>query len=336
MMTNKISRWTWAVGIFVTMVFFAHSAAAQQFEYSLKNKVQAGEGKPSITVRTPRSVQDARVLFERSDGHKKTVKLGDLRYGEIKEIPIDQPTGIFSYKATISGKDAQNEPISMEITFDVAYIAAMTLQIDREQVDVGLGRLPFRSNRPVERAHIEVFDEKGVQQIDRNQMFEGRSGDLVAEWDAFEGVGAIRLTVHDVDGFWSAVILEPFWVQIPHQTVVFEFGKDTWTKDEIPKLEKTLADIKKAMAEHAGKGLEMQLYIAGYTDTVGTPQSNQRLSTARARAIARWFRQNGLSIPIYYQGFGQSVLAVDTPDETNEARNRRAIYVLGNSPPPTS
>jgi outer membrane protein OmpA-like peptidoglycan-associated protein len=142
--------------------------------------------------------------------------------------------------------------------------------------------------------------------------------------------------VHDVDGFWTAVILEPFWVQIPHQTVIFEFGKDTWTEAEIPKLQETLKEIRKAMEQHASKGLEMQLYIAGYTDTVGSAESNMRLSTARARSIGRWFRQNGLDIPIFYQGFGQSVLAVETPDQTEEARNRRAIYVLGNSPPPTS
>ncbi|MFW5966579.1 MAG: OmpA family protein, partial [Persicimonas sp.] len=61
-----------------------------------------------------------------------------------------------------------------------------------------------------------------------------------------------------------------------------------------------------------------------------------KLSNDRARALARWFREAGLDIPVYYQGFGESVLAVDTPDETEEPKNRRAVYVLGNAQPPTS
>src|SRR5690606_26372877 len=94
--------------------------------------------------------------------------------------------------------------------------------------------------------------------------------------------------------------------------------------------------IHDAMVKYKDKGLQMQLYIAGYTDTVGSQTDNLRLSSARAKAIATWFRKKGLTIPLYYQGFGESVLAVKTADETKEALNRRVIYVLGNSRPPVS
>ena len=132
------------------------------------------------------------------------------------------------------------------------------------------------------------------------------------------------------------MLLEPFWVDIPHREVVFHFGKATWDDTETPKLEETLVAVRAAMKNHERKGLQMQLYIAGYTDTVGSAADNQTLSTARARAIATWFRKAGLDIPILYQGFGESVLAVNTADNTPEARNRRALYILGNAPPPKS
>ena len=90
------------------------------------------------------------------------------------------------------------------------------------------------------------------------------------------------------------------------------------------------------MQNHERKGLSMQLDIAGYTDTVGGAGDNMTLSTSRARAIAAWFPKAGLELPILYQGFGESVLAVQTPDNTPEARNRRAVYILGSAPPPTS
>lgn len=36
----------------------------------------------------------------------------------------------------------------------------------------------------------------------------------------------------------------------------------------------------------------------------------------------------GLKIPIAYQGFGETVLEVQTKDEVDEPRNRRADYLL--------
>jgi len=73
----------------------------------------------------------------------------------------------------------------------------------------------------------------------------------------------------------------------------------------------------------------MQLYVAGHTDTVGTSASNRKLSLARARAIATYFKSKGLRIPIAFAGFGEDVLLVKTADETDERRNRRVDYVLG-------
>jgi len=75
------------------------------------------------------------------------------------------------------------------------------------------------------------------------------------------------------------------------------------------------------------------LYILAHTDTVGTAEYNLRLSTRRAQAIARWFRQNGLRIPMAYDGVGESMPKVKTADEVDEPRNRRVDYMLGVEPP---
>ena len=75
--------------------------------------------------------------------------------------------------------------------------------------------------------------------------------------------------------------------------------------------------VNDALKKH-GTLLALKFYVAGYTDTVGNASYNRELSTRRARAIAGWFRANGLKIPIYYCGFGEDVLAKTTPDETDE------------------
>jgi outer membrane protein OmpA-like peptidoglycan-associated protein len=81
--------------------------------------------------------------------------------------------------------------------------------------------------------------------------------------------------------------------------------------------------------------VKLQLYIAGYTDTVGSRGSNHELSEKRARSIATWFKRRAVPVPILYQGFGEDALAVSTPNETKESRNRRALYVLSANAPAT-
>jgi outer membrane protein OmpA-like peptidoglycan-associated protein len=75
------------------------------------------------------------------------------------------------------------------------------------------------------------------------------------------------------------------------------------------------------------------LFIAGHTDTVGSAGSNLKLSHERARSIASWFRKRGVRLPISYEGFGETSLAVKTADNVDEIKNRRADYVLSDGPP---
>jgi outer membrane protein OmpA-like peptidoglycan-associated protein len=75
--------------------------------------------------------------------------------------------------------------------------------------------------------------------------------------------------------------------------------------------------------------MKLRLYIAGHTDTVGSDAKNKQLSLDRARAIGAYFRTKKLAIPISVAGFGEQVLKVQTPQDTDERANRRADYVLG-------
>jgi outer membrane protein OmpA-like peptidoglycan-associated protein len=150
--------------------------------------------------------------------------------------------------------------------------------------------------------------------------------------DPGEDILFMRLRVVDIAGFWNAVRITPFSISIPHDEVEFKSGQHVVRSSEAPKLQKTMTHINEALAKH-GTLLSLKLFVAGYTDTVGSRASNQGLSTRRARAIAAWFRKNGVRIPIYYQGFGEDVLAKGTPDETEEAANRRALYLLASQKP---
>jgi outer membrane protein OmpA-like peptidoglycan-associated protein len=114
---------------------------------------------------------------------------------------------------------------------------------------------------------------------------------------------------------------------------VFETARAEIRASEQPKLEAAYDAILEAIREH-GDDLKARLYILGHTDTVGSPADNMRLSGQRAAAIARWFMaRGGIALPILSHGFGETRLLVPTADATDEARNRRAQYILAAQAP---
>lgn len=68
--------------------------------------------------------------------------------------------------------------------------------------------------------------------------------------------------------------------------------------------------------------------VVGHADTVGRPGPNQTLSERRANEVRRALLAEGVQAQIATQGRGETDLAVATPDNTNERRNRRAVIVL--------
>jgi OOP family OmpA-OmpF porin len=69
--------------------------------------------------------------------------------------------------------------------------------------------------------------------------------------------------------------------------------------------------------------------IEGHTDTVGTPEANKALSQRRAEAVSAYLAQKFGIAPSRLQaiGLGEEGLAVATPPQTPNARNRRVKVV---------
>jgi outer membrane protein OmpA-like peptidoglycan-associated protein len=116
----------------------------------------------------------------------------------------------------------------------------------------------------------------------------------------------------------------------------FRTGLSDIDGPEVPKLDAAYAKLEEVLAkdkQHGHMHAGITLYIAGHTDTVGSPSSNLKLSQDRARSIAAWFRKRGVKLPIAYEGFGETSLAVKTADNIDEVRNRRVDYILSDGPP---
>lgn len=96
----------------------------------------------------------------------------------------------------------------------------------------------------------------------------------------------------------------------------FEPGSARLDRDALAVLPAILEEIRKRPAA--------DVTIAGFADTVNESQVNERLSRRRAEAVAAYLRGKGApALDIHLAAFGETLLAVTTPDNKPEALNRR-------------
>jgi len=221
--------------------------------------------------------------------------------------------------------------------------SALKVQVDKSKVDMKAHRLEVKMSRPAGKVKITVYGESNAVLADDEQDFTGRAGGtpLIVTWtpSSDEPVGKIAVRAYDAQGNWVGVEIAPWFVNIPHDDVNFKTDSAEIDAPEVPKVEAAFAKIEEALAKDSAAGrmhAGITLYIAGHTDTVGSPTHNFKLSQDRARSIAAWFRKRGVKIPISYEGFGETSLAVKTADNIDEVKNRRADYVLSDGPPTLS
>jgi OOP family OmpA-OmpF porin len=73
---------------------------------------------------------------------------------------------------------------------------------------------------------------------------------------------------------------------------------------------------------------KLKISVEGHTDNVGTPESNQKLSQARAAAVVAAIVQQGVDrIRLSSAGFGQNRPVADNRTEEGRAKNRRVELV---------
>jgi outer membrane protein OmpA-like peptidoglycan-associated protein len=244
------------------------------------------------------------------------------------------PKGVHDCAGTIDVSPDEGQTGQLSFRAPFASLDALNWTATAEDVDLQGRSARATTSRPLREAQARIVGTEG-------QLLAEVPVDLTdpvrphIAWGPTDEVLNIRIEGTDVHGFRSELSLSPWSYAIPHDDVVFDSGQDAVLEREAHKLESTWADIERVLGKY-GNIVDIELFVAGYTDTVGPAASNQGLSERRARSIAAWFRKRGFKGAIHYQGFGESVLAVGTPDETDEQRNRRALYLLAASTPRTS
>jgi hypothetical protein len=261
---------------------------------------------------------------------------GAVSAGDSVELPLRVPQGTWPCTGKVDLLLTDGGVGEMPLNFQVQVLPALEIRLNPDTQDLKAGHLDVLVNRDVKSFVIEAYGTDGVP-VEAASSFVGsvRGGVSVPlDWTpATHEILRFRVRVEDGSGFWAEKNIYPWFIDIPHEDLVFKTNEAKIPRTELPKLDEPWEEILDAVARY-GAHAPVKLYVGGFTDTVGTRSSNLALSDARARSLAEWFMTKGFEGEIWYQGFGEDGLKIPTGDEVDEQANRRAVYVIAADPPP--
>ena len=294
---------------------------------------------PTVTVSFAEKYAPVSITVTAEEGgdFTRTWNWNSVVVGKDYTVHWKQPLGEVEYLVKVDMEGRGGEVFVEEVYFYVASASPLEASIPPESVDLESKSFDLVSNHPPSRIELEVMDDN--RQIIGKSTFRvegaetGKPVRVTWTQESDGNVFRIAAKAYDNFGYWAGLEIIPWSLQIPHEDVVFATGSHEILPDEIPKLAAPWSAIKKAVQKY-GQWVQCSLYIAGYTDTVGDPASNQSLSQRRALSLAQYFSEQGATFPVYYRGYGEKVLAVPTEDSVDLEANRRALYVVTAGPPP--
>ncbi len=287
---------------------------------------------PAFLVTPKRAVSSLRVVIE-AGGRDFTFNRGGLPAGEQARFEWRRDDAVTEATAWVQAEFTDSTTEEVQVPFSWSFGAPLKVDLSGATADVKARTLTVSVTARVQDAEITAYGA-GKKVLDQRRVPIGDGpGDIEVPWVGRpEDVVLLDIKLNG-DNAWAGFTYSPWFLDIPHEDVLFETNSDVIRPEEEPKLEDTLRQLQEVLEKY-GPVVPVKLYLAGCTDTVGDRASNRDLSRRRARSIARWLRQHGYDKPIFYYGFGEELLAVPTGDGVDNAANRRVLYMVGANPPP--
>lgn len=315
---------------------FASSAMAQKsdkgpLEYfvSLKHlETEAAE----LTVVAYESVKELVISISDCGPSMVQETFPSLEAGQSRSVSWPQFEGKYNCQVSMVATVKDGRTWYVDTKHEIVSLSNLEIDFDLHELRPETSEIKLKANRPLTRITLAVTSSEGEPMAKIDKTLKTPSKDVKLTWKPNEKLPAL-LEIHAEDRESAWVDYNVFYYQVPHTDIVFETASSMISDDQVKYLKESLDKINEIKKLHGNK-VAMDLYITGYTDTVGSHESNDRLSLQRAREIATWFWSNGAGLTTYYRGLGERALFEATPDETPLEANRRATYILTNIPIP--
>lgn len=316
------------------------AAAADPFSFEYPGQTEAS-GQTSLTIVANDPLPAFEVVIT-GDGQTITKKVPALKPGGKFKVAWKQKSASAKYQLEIQGNE-----VTANFAFEMVKPAAqgkvgkLAVKSSREDV-VKRRTATYETSFALANYEYKVYDSDGdvIAQALVTDKPVPAGGTFTVTWDSPAEVFMVWVRGEDEHGRFTEFKLVPWSVEIPHTEINFDSGKFDVKTDEAAKLDEAVAvafhelDALEKVNEAVQANITPRLYIVGYTDTVGPGPKNDELSRNRAKAIAKYFYDKGFWAEIHYEGMGERALRVETADNVDEVRNRRALYLIGVEAPP--
>ena len=323
----------------LTSPLFALLLSLGGFNYSYAAQTDTN-GTATVEVTSEENIKGLKVIIKGDDG-SGVEKSINVKPGKPTKVTWKQNDRQVNYTIRLESSDAYTSG-EFEIIRPIAggSQGAFSLLSNRNEI-VNDQKIRYKTPFTMSSHELQVFNTDGdmiVENLVTDKVIEaGQSFELT--WRHPDEVFMVKVTGSDDTGFSYTDTRVPWAANIPHTEVNFDSAKWDIKPDEEWKVAEAFAVLVHELAgidranEAVNGDIKLQLYIVGYTDTVGDASDNQTLSENRAKEIANYFKDKGAWCEIYYAGMGERGLAVKTDDSVDEVRNRRAAYILSPQTP---
>ncbi len=315
----------------IALLTLVSLAAASDLQFGYPSHLEEGS-KPGLYVTPPRAVDVLDVECTAGGEVHHWEKRG-LPGGAQQVFSWARDPAVTEAECVVQVRFSDDTAEGMVLNLEYTYGATLSVDLGRASVDLAQHTLSIHTTALVEKAEILALGA-GKVELDRSEVsVQQGPGVVTIPWVGDPGEVVVLDVKFWAGNSWVGFTYSPWFLDIPHDDVNFETGSDLIPEDQVYKLERTLRELNEVVGKY-GDLVPVKLYIAGCTDTVGGSGGNMDLSRRRARSIGHWLRQQGFTYPIYFHGFGESLLAVATADEVDELANRRALYLVSSNAPP--
>ncbi len=313
------------------ILLLATFAAAQDLDFGVTPAPGPKESPAFLLTPT----RDVKTLFVDCNVGGKQVKVEKTGIRAMSQVTVTFPRNekVTTAQCFVRAGFTDGDVVEQDVPLEWQYTLPLTVDLSGASADLEARTVTVKASARVDEAEITAYGA-GKAILDKRVVALGTGPGPVSV--PFVGdpseVVILDVTLRNASA-WSGFTYSPWFLDIPHDDVLFASDSDVIAADEEWKLTKVLAQLNDVMEKY-GSMVPVKLYIAGCTDTVGDGGHNAELSGRRARAIGKWLKGHGFAGPVFTHGFGEGLLAVRTGDGEDNILNRRALYMVGANPPP--
>lgn len=253
--------------------------------------------------------------------------------GATQKFEWPRDTAVTHAECYVLARFVDGDVTETNVPIDYRYDVPLKVDLSKASADIEARTVTVSTTAAVNEAEIVAYGAHKAELDRRTVPVSGGPGPVAVPFVGDPAEVVLLEVTLKAGTAWAAFTYSPWFLNIPHEDVLFDTDQATIPASEVYKLEATLRDLQEVVEKY-GAVVPVKLYVAGCTDTVGDNAHNLDLSARRARAIATWLKSHGFTYPIYTYGFGESLPAVPTGDNVDNAANRRVLYMVGSNPPP--